>query len=204
MNVEAAGYASAEDFLAEFDDSRCGCLISETRLPGMSGLELFASLSQLRHRMPLLVLWADVDVPLAVEAMHLGALTVFEKPYRDEELKQAILKSLAISRRAQQKWALIGEIDERLKTLTTNERRTLDLLWAGKTNKTVAVELSNSLRTVEYDRQVILNKMGVLSLIELVPLVCEWRLSRGENPTSISVHDAIYLSTLISDRLPGD
>jgi hypothetical protein len=46
--------------------------------------------------------------------------------------------------------------------------------------------------------------MGVLSLIELVPLVCEWRLSRGENPTSISVHDAIYLSTLISDRLPGD
>lgn len=185
LQVDSAGYASAEDVLAALDGSRCCCVVSETRLPGMSGLELVARLSPLRRRIPILLLGAQIDVPLAVEAMRLGAHAVFEKPCPNEELRQAIAKALDISRRGQKQWALACEIDERLKTLTAKERRVLDLLLEGKTNKAIAVTLSKAARTIEYDRQAILSKMGVKSLVELVPLICEWRFSRGERPPSI-------------------
>jgi len=185
LHVDSAGYASAEDFLAAFDESRSGCVVAETRLPGMSGLELVARLAPLRRRIPILLFAAHVDVPLAVEAMRLGASAVFEKPCRDEELKQAIAKALDISLRGQKQWALACETDERLKTLTAKERRVLDLLLEGKTNKAIAATLSKAVRTIEYDRQAIMSKMGVTSLVELVLLICEWRSARGENPTSI-------------------
>lgn len=186
MGDKTKGFASAEEFLEAFDGSCCGCLIAEARLPGMSGLDLFRTLSRPQRRLPFLMLTAFADVPLAVEAMSLGALAVFEKPCSEKELQQAICNALDISRRCRKERDRIRKIEERLQQLTAEERSVLDLILTGVTNKEVAQNLQIGLRTVEARRHAIMSKLHAQTLVDLVRMLWEMGTSDGGCEQSVT------------------
>jgi two-component system, LuxR family, response regulator FixJ len=179
MQVESVAFASADEFLSAFDESRGGCLVADARLPGMTGLELFEALTRPPHRIPCLMLTAFADVPLAVKAMSLGALAVFQKPYREQDIWEAINKGLTINRRCSVERERIREIEDRLLLLTADERRVLELILTGSTNKEIARELQAGLRTVEGRRHAIMFKMRAQSLVELVRTIWETHTARS-------------------------
>ncbi len=176
MGIKVQEFESAEDFLASYDRARCGCLVLEIRLPGMSGLELMSVMNRDGNRTPTIIAGAFIDVRLAVQAMHAGALTVFEKPYRDQDLWDAIRQALSVSGELEQNKAELVHTRSRLGSLTADEQRVLDLVLLGRTNKRIAEELSMGLRTVEARRQSLMVKLNAKSVAELSMKVTKARL----------------------------
>ncbi|WP_421917508.1 response regulator FixJ [Mesorhizobium sp.] len=160
-------HESATAFLATAPAIRNGCLITDLRMPDMSGVELLLKLRHLPTRIPAIVITGHGDVPMAVEAMKAGALDFIEKPFEDETLIQAI-------KRAAEEIAKtapgddIASINTRFASLTEREREVLSGVVAGLANKTIAFELDISPRTVEVHRANVMAKMEARSLPELV------------------------------------
>lgn len=175
MGARAAPFPSAEDFLAAYDGSQSGCLVADMRLRGMSGIELLETLSRRPLRPPALMITAFADVPMAVRAMSLGAVTVLQKPYRDQELWDAIGNALALSSHRRRDQAHIRQKQARMALLTADEAQVLDRILAGKPNKAIARELGVGLRTAEGRRHSIMAKLGTRSLAELVHVAWETR-----------------------------
>ena len=163
---EPRAYASAGAFLDAYPGERRGdgaeCLISDIRMPQMSGLQLQDELGRRDIRLPLVFVTAHGDVPLAVEAMRKGASNFLEKPFTDEALLQAIRTAVA-ARREQ-----APAQGEALARLSPRERQVLDLVIASKPNKIIADILGISIKTVELHRANMMNKLGVRSLPELM------------------------------------
>ena len=163
---EPMAYASGTDFLAAYDGQRHGaddeCLVSDIRMPQMSGLQLQEELARRGIRLPLVFVTAHGDVPLAVEAMRKGASNFLEKPFTDEALLQAIRTAVA-ARREQ-----APAQGEALARLSPRERQVLDLVVASKPNKIIADILGISIKTVELHRANMMSKLGVRSLPELM------------------------------------
>lgn len=169
LSVECS--ASAAEFLAVLDPGRPGCIVSDVRMPGMSGLEL---LDQLRSRgmaMPLILITAHADVPMAVRALKAGAVDFIEKPFNDQVLLDSIQKALEDDGEARARESAVSEVRERLATLTPREREVLDLVVTGELSKVIASELGVSLKTVEAHRAKIMEKMKAESLAQLVTMV---------------------------------
>lgn len=169
--LETAGfeprpYPSGAAFLAAYDGERHGtreeCLVSDIRMPQMSGLQLQDELLRRGIRLPLVFVTAHGDVPLAVEAMRKGAANFLEKPFTDEALTHAIHAALA-SRREH-----APVQNEALGKLSPRERQVLDLVVASKPNKIIADILGISIKTVELHRANMMSKLGVRSLPELM------------------------------------
>jgi two-component system, LuxR family, response regulator FixJ len=173
MEVEAELSASAEEFRGRYCGSPTGCLIAELRQPGISGLELLESLGRDGIRIPTIVLTAYANTPAVVRAMRAGAMTVIEKPLRDEELSEEIRRALAIDLHWRRSEAKFREVQARLDSLTAEEGKVLDLLLAGRTNKGIAAHFHLGLRTVEARRHTIMTKMGTPSLAQLARSVFE-------------------------------
>ena len=183
IGIRPDSYCSAEAFLSAYDEAQDGCLVANIRLPGMSGLELLEALSSQPLRPPALMLTEIADVPTAVRAMALGAITVFQKPYRDKDLGEAIQQALVIGSHRRQDAAHAREWQARLAQLTSEEAQVLDFIFAGRTNKWIARTLGVGLRTVEARRHSIMAKFAVHSVAELVRVVCETRaLARDTLP----------------------
>ena len=158
---------SASAFLATAPAIRNGCLITDLRMPDMSGVELLQRLRHLPTRIPAIVITGHGDVPMAVEAMKAGALDFIEKPFEDETLIQAIKRAAdEIARTAQGKD--IASISARFASLSEREREVLSGVVAGLANKTIAFDLDISPRTVEVHRANVMAKMDARSLPELV------------------------------------
>src|SRR5262245_37245106 len=166
--VRAKGFASAEEFLAQFSPQLTGCLVVDVRMTGMSGLQLLQQLHAKQSTLPAIVITGYADVPMAVRAMQSGALTFLEKPCQDQELWQAIQKALDKETSMQTLRRQKGEIESRLATLTEDEVAVLRKLLEGLPNKRIAVDLDIGLRTVELRRSNIMKKMSASSLPELV------------------------------------
>ncbi|HXV40433.1 MAG TPA: response regulator transcription factor [Steroidobacteraceae bacterium] len=168
MGQPAATYASAADFLADYEPERPGCALLDVRMPGMSGLELQDELNRRGVVLPVIFITGHGDVPMAVEAMQRGAFDFLQKPFGDDDLAVRIRRALARDRELR---AAIGEksqIRARLARLTPRERQVLELVAAGKPNKVMAAELGVSQRTVEIHRAHVMKKMGASSLAQLV------------------------------------
>jgi two-component system response regulator FixJ len=183
MGVRPDPYSSAEEFLAAYDESQVGCLVADMRLRGMSGLELLEALSRRPFRPPVLMVTAVADVPMTVRAMTLGAVTVLEKPYRDQDLRDAIGEALLLSSHRRRDKAHVLQKQARMASLTAEESQVLDLILAGRMNKGIARKLQLGLRTVEARRHSIMSKFGVHSLAELVRVAWETRMQAGDAGT---------------------
>jgi FixJ family two-component response regulator len=166
MHVEA--FASADEFLDQYDGSRSGCLVLDIRMPGMGGLELQERLLALGSSMPIIFITGHADVPMAVEALRKGAFDFIQKPFRDQELLDRISEALSVDRRQRSEQENRCEIEARLSKLTNREREVMGLVVTGKPNKIIAYELGASQRTVEIHRSRVMDKMQARSLAELV------------------------------------
>jgi two-component system, LuxR family, response regulator FixJ len=166
--VTARTYDSAAAFLNALPTIETGCVITDVRMPGISGIELLRRLDELQVKLPVIVITGHGDVPLAVEAMKSGAIDFFEKPYEDELLLGSVRSALDRSQQNASRDSKQAEVEARLATLTNREREVLQGLVAGKPNKIIAFDLAISPRTVEIYRANVMTKMAAASLSELV------------------------------------
>ncbi len=176
VNQAVAVFESAQTFLDHCAHVPChGCLVLDIRMPGMSGMELLQRLCEQDTALPVIVITGHGDVPMAVEAMKLGAVDFLQKPFRDQVLLERIQQ--ALEQAAVQQQALRDQeiIHQRLGELTPRERQVLTAVVEGKANKVIASELSLSQRTVEIHRSRIMGKMQAQSLANLVQMVMQGR-----------------------------
>ena len=167
-NIRARTYESATAFLDALPRDSSGCVVTDVRMPGLSGLELLRRLKELEVALPVIVITGHADVPLAVEAMKGGAADFIEKPFDDEVLLASVRAALRVQDGQAGQQAARAAIAERLGSLSARERQVLDGLVAGLPNKTIAYDLSISPRTVEIYRANVMTKMEASSLSELV------------------------------------
>jgi len=166
--ITARTYDSASAFLNALPTIDSGCIITDVRMPGISGIDLLRRLGEMRIKMPVIVITGHGDVPLAVEAMKIGAIDFLEKPFADDLLLASVQAALNRSQENAARDAERAEVEARLSTLTNREREVLEGLVAGKPNKVIAFDLAISPRTVEIYRANVMTKMEAASLSELV------------------------------------
>lgn len=161
-------YGSAEEFLAAGESGSNDCLVTDVRMPGMSGLELLKGLRERRNSTPIVVMTAYGDIALAVQAMKMGAVDFIVKPVRGETLLNSIRSALAGGDSEDPDESNDSKVRERFDKLSRRERDVLAGLLAGKLNKTIAYELGISVRTVESHRARLMAKTKAGSLSQLV------------------------------------
>jgi two-component system, LuxR family, response regulator FixJ len=170
MELNAETFGSAKDFLDVFDPMQSGCLLLDVRLPGMSGLELLEHINKHVVCIPAIVISAHCDVPTVVRAMRAGALNFLEKPCRDQVLRDAVQEACKWDADNRRRLVRLAKVRRRLEHLTPGEYGVLEKLLEGKSNKTIAADLSVSVRTVEVRRAKLMQKMKAHSLAELIQM----------------------------------
>jgi len=168
VDIKVRSYESAEAFLKDLPQVRRGCVVTDIRMSGLSGLDLLKQLKEHGVDIPVIVITGHGDVPLAVEAMKGGAVDFLEKPFDDETLITSVRTALNRHRQKDVRDAERSEILERLQTLSNRERQVLDGLVQGHPNKTIGFDLGISARTVEIYRANVMTKMRASSLSDLV------------------------------------
>jgi two-component system, LuxR family, response regulator FixJ len=166
INVQT--YESATAFLNVASSVRAGCVITDVRMPELSGIDLLRRLQELKCAVPVIVITGHGDVPLAVEAMKIGAADFLEKPFDDEVLLSSVRSALDRHDQDSKRQAERTEIEARLATLSNREREVLEGLVAGLANKQIAFDHGISPRTVEIYRANLMTKMQAASLSDLV------------------------------------
>jgi two-component system response regulator FixJ len=161
-------YDSATSFLAALGTLQTGCLITDVRMPDMTGIELLQQLRAKKVKLPVVVITGHGDIPLAVEAMKSGAIDFIEKPFAEEAILRAVRGAEDRARKFGRRSEEEVQIATRLASLSERERQVLDGLVAGDANKTIARELGISPRTVEVYRANLMTKMQAKSLSELI------------------------------------
>lgn len=167
--LKAEAFPTARDFLDSYSPRRSGCLLLDIRMPGMNGLELQAELHKRRIRLPIVFLTAHADVPMTVRAMKAGAVDFIQKPMDEHRLVVAVMTALKndAERDSLRTPDLTKEAAQRLETLSEREREVLQQVLRGRQNREIAEALSISVKTIEFHRANIRQKLGVGSLQEL-------------------------------------
>jgi two-component system response regulator FixJ len=171
-------YASARAFLNAADRLEAGCVLMDVQLPDVDGITLRKELSHLGRDLPIVVMTAHPQVPPAVEATKAGAIDFLQNPFDPTELLEIVREVIALPVHVRQTGADVATIAARLATLTPREREVMEGVVAGLPNKTIALELGASLRTVEVHRAHVMEKMNARSLAGLVGMAIE--LERGD------------------------
>jgi two-component system response regulator FixJ len=161
-------YDSAVAFLDVAPNVKTGCVITDARMPGLSGVDLLRRLRELKFGVPVIVITGHGDVPLAVEAMKIGAIDFLEKPFDDEVLLASVRSALNQLDRDSKRQAERSDIESRLAALSNRERDVLEGLVTGHANKQIAYNLGISPRTIEIYRANLMTKMQAASLSDLV------------------------------------
>jgi two-component system response regulator FixJ len=166
--LEVKTFESATAFLEVASDIKYGCVITDVRMPEISGIDLVRRLKDLKIGLPVIVITGHGDVPLAVEAMKLGAMDFLEKPFDDEALLASVRSALKLDESNSKRQSEREEIEKRLAALSNRERDVLEGLVAGHANKRIAFDHGISPRTVEIYRANLMTKMQAGSLSDLV------------------------------------
>src|SRR6266850_3249559 len=165
-----APFASAEEFLAQYDPQIVGCLVLDLAMPALNGLELQHILATAGSLLPIIFLTGHGDIPKGVQAMKHGASDFLTKPVNDEDLLAAVRVAIEKDHTLRQDQAEVSEIRARLSTLTPREREVLEFVVVGKLNKQIARDLGTVEQTVKVHRAHVMQKMRVRSVAELVRL----------------------------------
>jgi FixJ family two-component response regulator len=167
LGLPTRAFASAEEFLNAYQGEP-GCLITDLRMPGMSGVELLDAMADRGRTIPVVVVSGYAEVPVTVELMLRGAVTVLEKPCRNNDLWKAVRTAVQLDAESRLISDARREIKDRIDRLTDEERCVMRLIVDGQANKTIATRLDLSLRTVEARRRTVLARMQVESVARLV------------------------------------
>ena len=168
VGLEVRSFRTAQDFMRDERPDAPACLVLDVRLPGMSGLEFRRKLAKSDVHLPIIFLTAHADVPMSVEAMKSGAIEFLTKPFREQQLLDAVQVGIERDRARRQDSAAVAELQKRLDSLTSRERDVLKLVISGRVNKQIAADLGVSDMTVKIHRSHVMRKMRAKSLIELV------------------------------------
>jgi two-component system, LuxR family, response regulator FixJ len=166
--LEVRSFESAKAFLDVLPGAAPGCVITDVRMPDVSGIELLRRLKELRIGVPVIVITGHGDIALAVEAMKMGAADFFEKPFDDDLLVASVRAALRQREDQTKRGAERAEIEHRISSLSPREKDVLAGLIDGRANKQIAFDLGISPRTVEIYRANLMNKMQANSLSDLV------------------------------------
>src|SRR5580700_3733821 len=168
VGLRAEAFATGEEFLEKRRTADASCLVLDVRLPQMSGLEFQQKLAELGMRIPIIFITAHGDIPMSVRALKSGAVEFLTKPFRDQDLLDAIQQALQRDRAAREQLTEINELRERYHALTAREREVMTLVISGMLNKHIAAKIGASEATVKIHRGHVMDKMQSGSLIELV------------------------------------
>ncbi|OYT85331.1 MAG: DNA-binding response regulator [Pseudomonas sp. PGPPP4] len=179
VGLDTRSYVSAADFLERARLDAPGCLVLDVRMPGMNGLDLQQELQRRGLALPIIFITGHGDIPMSVRAMKQGALEFLTKPFRDQDLLDAIDQALRNAQEAHAQRRQLHELQTRLDTLNDGERAVLARVVTGLLNKQIAVQLGVSEITVKVRRAALMRKLQAGSLAELVKMVERLEASRG-------------------------
>ena len=168
IGLQVKAFGSVTDFQQDRTRDAPGCLVLDVRLPGMSGLDLQTELNQADFQMPIIFISGHADVPMSVRAIKAGAVEFLVKPFREQELLDAVRNGLERDQEQRQKHKLYLELRTRYDTLTPREQELFGFVVTGLMNKQIAGEMGISLITVKVHRGNVMQKMRAKSLAELV------------------------------------
>jgi RNA polymerase sigma factor (sigma-70 family) len=168
VGLNSQTYGSGQEFLQHLSLDVPSCLVLDVRLPGLSGLNLQRELSERGMSIPIIFITGHGDIPMSVQAMKAGAVEFLTKPFRDQDLLDAIEQALERDRAARRQRAEMAALRQQYETLTAREREVMRLAVAGLLNKQIASQLGNSEKTVNIQRSRVMQKMRANSLAALV------------------------------------
>jgi FixJ family two-component response regulator len=184
VGLEARGFASPREFLEAVRPDAPACLVLDVRLPGASGLNFQQELAQAGVLIPVIFITGHGDIPMSVRAIKAGAVEFLTKPFRDQELLDAVNAGIERNRAQRREGAVMGDLRQRYATLTPREREIMALVILGRMNKQIAGELGVSEVTVKVHRGQIMRKMRARSLPELVRMGDVLRLATAAPPVA--------------------
>jgi len=177
VGIRCQSFESGQELLDAVLPDVPSCLVLDVRLPGLCGLNLQRKLTERGLHIPIIFITGHGDIPMSVQAMKAGAVEFLTKPFREQDLLDAIEQATERDRQARTERTEMGELEERSEALTPREREVMRLVVAGLLNKQIAAELSISEKTVNVHRSQVMQKMRADSLAELVRMAEKLRLS---------------------------
>jgi len=176
IGLKVQSFGTVQEFLDIERPDVAGCIVLDVRLPGKSGLEFQRLLAKSNIGLPIIFISGHSDISMSVQAMKLGAIEFLTKPFREQELVDAVQFGIARDRARRQELRLLADLKERLESLTPREREVFELVIAGRQSKIIAADLKLSVMTVKVHRSHVMHKMGARSLIDLARMANSLRI----------------------------
>ena len=181
VGLKTIQFASAEEFLAAAPPDCPACLVLDVQMPGLSGLDLQRQIADGRRALPIVFMTGHGDIPMTVEAMKAGAVGFLAKPFRNQDLIDAVKEGLNRDREARTKLAEENDLRKRYESLTAREREVFALVTAGSLNKQIAQQLGTSERTIKAHRAQVVLKMQADSVADLVRMADKLGIGVGQH-----------------------